>query len=53
MRKNEKVKAEVCLHCGERLYAPEVIARFEDVRKKLKEGKIKDFTVIGKSYQAA
>ena len=48
-----KVKAEVCLHCGERLYAPEVIARFENVRKKLKEGKIKDFTVIGKSYQAA
>lgn len=48
-----KVKAEVCLHCGERLYAPEAIARFEDVRKKLKEGKIKDFTVIGKSYQAA
>lgn len=48
-----KVKAEVCLHCGERLYAPEVIARFENVRKKLKDGKIKDFTVIGKSYQAA
>lgn len=48
-----KVKAEVCLHCGERLYAPEVIAQFENVRKKLKEGKIKDFTVIGKSYQAA
>lgn len=48
-----KVNAEVCLHCGERLYAPEVITRFEDVRKKLKEGKIKDFTEIGKTYQAA
>jgi len=29
------------------------MARREDIRKKLKEGKIKDFTVIGKSYQAA
>jgi len=25
-----KVKAEVCLHCSERLYAPKVIARFAD-----------------------
>lgn len=46
-----KVKAEVCLHCGERLYSPEVIAKFEDVRKRLREGKIDDFTEIGKSYQ--
>ncbi len=48
-----KVKAEVCLHCGERLYTPDVIAKFEDVRNKLKEGKIKDFIEIGKSYQVA
>ncbi len=48
-----KVKAEVCLHCGERLYAPDVIAKFEDVRKRLKEGKIENFIEIGKSYQVA
>ncbi len=48
-----KIKAEVCLHCGERLYAPDVIAKFDDVRKKLKEGKIKDFKEIGKSYHVA
>jgi len=48
-----RVKAEVCLHCGERLYSPEVTVKFEDVRKKLKEGKVDDFTEIGKSYQVA
>lgn len=48
-----KVKAEVCLHCGERLYAPDVIAKFEDIRKRLKKGEIKDFVEIGKSYQVA
>ena len=48
-----RVKAEVCLHCGERLYAPDVIAKFEDIRKKLSEGKIDNFIEIGKSYQAA
>ena len=48
-----KVKAEVCVHCGERLYAPEVIARFEDIRKRLREGKVDDFIEIGKSYQVA
>jgi YgiT-type zinc finger domain-containing protein len=45
-----RVKAEVCLHCGERLYPPDVIAKFEDVRKKLREGKLGDFIEIGKSY---
>jgi YgiT-type zinc finger domain-containing protein len=48
-----RVEAEVCLHCGERLYAPDVIARFEDIRKRLKEGKTEKFIEIGKSYQAA
>ena len=28
-----KVTAEVCLHCGERLYRPETVAHFEEVRK--------------------
>ncbi len=48
-----KVKADVCLHCGERLYAPDVIAKFEDVRERLREGKIENFIEIGKSYQVA
>ena len=30
-----KIQAEVCLRCGERLYAPEVVKRFEEIRSKL------------------
>lgn len=29
------VRAEVCLHCGERLYTVETIQRFEQIRHKL------------------
>lgn len=28
-----KVKAEICLHCGERLYKEEIVKRFEQIRK--------------------
>ena len=30
-----RVNAEVCLHCGERLYPPEIVRRFEEIRAKL------------------
>jgi YgiT-type zinc finger domain-containing protein len=30
-----KVKAEVCVHCGERLYSQETVTLFEEIRKKL------------------
>lgn len=29
-----KVKAEVCLHCGECLYSRETVKLFEDIRRK-------------------
>jgi len=48
-----KVKAEVCLHCGERLYAPKTISRFEDIRRKLTEEDVSEFEPIGKTYQIA
>ena len=32
-----KAQAEVCLRCGERLYAPDVVKRFEKIRSKLKK----------------
>jgi YgiT-type zinc finger domain-containing protein len=48
-----KVQAEVCLHCGERLYAPEAISRFEDIRRKLTEEDVGEFEPIGKTYQVA
>ena len=32
-----KVQAEVCLRCGERLYAPDVVKRFKNIRSKLQK----------------
>lgn len=32
-----KAQAEVCLRCGERLYAPDVVNRFKKIRSKLKK----------------
>ena len=30
-----KVEAQVCLHCGERLYSEQTVRRFEEIRAKL------------------
>ena len=46
-----KVMAEVCLHCGERLYSKETITIFEEIRKKLENQEVSEFRVLGKSYQ--
>ncbi len=48
-----KVKAEVCLHCGERLYTPETVSRFEDIREKLTQEDISEFELIGKTFHVA
>lgn len=37
-----KTQAEVCLRCGERLYAPDVVKRFEKIRSKLKKKEMTD-----------
>jgi len=47
------VPAEVCLHCGERLYAPEVVSRFDEIRKKLREDNVEKFIQIGKTFKVA
>ncbi|MCH8127825.1 YgiT-type zinc finger protein [candidate division KSB1 bacterium] len=46
-----KVMAEVCSHCGERLYQKETVERFEQIRLKLESEDIQEFKPIGKSYQ--
>jgi YgiT-type zinc finger domain-containing protein len=48
-----KVPAEVCLHCGERLCSPEVVARFDEIRKKLREDNVEKFIQIGKTFKVA
>lgn len=46
-----KVRAEVCLHCGERLYAAETIGRFEQIRHKLERQEVAEFKLVGQTYQ--
>ncbi|MCK4436327.1 YgiT-type zinc finger protein [bacterium] len=46
-----KVKAEVCLHCGEHLYSQETISRFERIRMKLLQQETADFQPLGQSFQ--
>ncbi len=45
-----KVRAEVCLHCGERLYSPETVRLFEQVRVKLERGEVDEFQPLGRSF---
>ena len=47
------VQAEVCLHCGERLYTPEVVNRFEEIRTKLEREEIGDFRPVGRAFQVS
>lgn len=46
-----KVQAEVCLHCGERLYSQETVRRFEEIRAKLERQDTADFEPLGQSFQ--
>ena len=45
------VCAEVCLDCGERLYAQETVRRFEQIRTKLEKQEVADFLPLGQSFQ--
>lgn len=45
------VRAEVCLHCGERLYSQETVRRFEQVRSKLERQEFASFTPLGQTFQ--
>jgi YgiT-type zinc finger domain-containing protein len=47
------VQAEVCLHCGERLYTKETIARFGDIRAKLARQDVSEFHPLGQSFRVA
>jgi YgiT-type zinc finger domain-containing protein len=46
-----KVRAEVCLHCGERLYSQETVRRFEEIRAKLARQETAGFQPVGQSFQ--
>ncbi len=48
-----KVTAEVCLHCGERLYSQEIVKRFEEIRAKLERKQTSGFRHVGESFEVA
>jgi YgiT-type zinc finger domain-containing protein len=48
-----KVRAEVCLHCGERLYTQETVRRFEEIRRKLEREETAGLQPMGQSFQVS
>lgn len=46
-----RVRADVCLHCGERLYSAETVKRFEQVRRKLERQEVAEFQPLGQTFQ--
>ena len=48
-----RVQAEVCLRCGERLYAQETVRRFAEIRRKLERQETADFRPLGQSFRVA
>jgi len=45
-----KVSADVCLHCGERLYAEDVVRTFEEIRIKLQKQDFSHLKTLGQSF---
>ena len=45
------VDAEVCLHCGERLYSVDTIRSFAQIRAKLDRQQIAEFELIGRAFR--
>jgi YgiT-type zinc finger domain-containing protein len=44
------VRAEVCLHCGERLYSEDQVRLFEQIRTKLARDETHEYEHMGRSY---
>ena len=47
------VAAEVCLHCGERMYSKQTIGRFEEIRAKLARHEVAEFQPLGQAFQVS
>ena len=47
------VNAEVCGHCGERLYQEDVVRSFEEIREKLRKKEFTRFKALGQSFTVA
>jgi len=47
------VQAEVCLHCGERMYSKETVSQFEWIRSKLSRQEVAEFQPLGQSFRVS
>ena len=45
------VEAEVCLHCGERMYSADTIRSFDQIRSKLDLQQVEEFKPLGRSFR--
>jgi YgiT-type zinc finger domain-containing protein len=48
-----KVKADICLKCGERLYRTGDVRRFEEIRMNLVKDDVKTYHPLGKSFEVS
>ena len=48
-----RVRAEVCLRCGERLYSRAAVASFEQIREKLANHEVDEFGPMGRSFEVS
>ncbi|MFZ2727536.1 MAG: YgiT-type zinc finger protein [Methylococcaceae bacterium] len=47
------VSADVCLHCGEKLYSEDTVRYFENIRYKLAHQDINDFKIMGNNFSVS
>lgn len=47
------VLAEVCTHCGERLYSKDTVLLFETIRTKLAQNDLAELEPLGRSFKFA
>lgn len=47
------VEAYVCLKCGERLYSPDLVRKFEDIRSRLEDNRLEGFQPLGTTFNVA
>ena len=45
------VTADICHRCGQRLYDPDTIRRFEQIRQKLSDQDVDEFEPLGHSFR--
>ena len=45
------VAAEICLHCGERIFTSDTFLRFDQIRKKLASRQVEDFQPLGRYFR--